>query len=316
MTSAPLRTVHVACPLCGVDRPRLLSRGRDFEYATSDDEFAFQLCAGCGVAYLDPRPHASELERIYPEAYASYHFAEPRFTLRVRALLESWRARAFARRLPAKADILDAGCGGPGFLESLRRLGRPGWTLWGNDVSGRVLADLERRGFRTLPGRFEEIGDSAAGFDAIFFKQVIEHLEDPKAVIANAARLLRPGGLLVLETPNLDAWDARCFRERHWGGYHFPRHWTLFTPRTLAEQGRAIGFELESTAFLLSPTNWVQSVHHRLLDEGRPAWLYNRFTHMNPLALGAAVLVDLVQRAVAGRTSNMRIVFRKPSEKR
>ena len=62
---------------------------------------------------------------------------------------------------------------------------------------------------------------------------VIEHVADPPRVAERVARWLAPGGVFAVETPNLESLDARLFRERYWGGYHFPRHWHLYPFRGL-----------------------------------------------------------------------------------
>lgn len=307
-----LEMVQVPCPVCGAREGAPWARGKDFEYGTSELEFTFRRCARCANLYLDPRPAASELDRIYPESYAPYRFDRPSLTLRVRRRLEGRRIARLRPLLPPGARILDGGCGGPGFLENLRRHGAPGWRLHGNDISPAVVADLERRGFTALPGRFEEIDRPPGSFDAIFLKQVIEHLAAPRAVLERAARLLAPGGLLVVETPSTDAWDARLFRRRWWGGYHFPRHWTLFSPATLAAAVEEVGLRIQDMGWMLSPSFWVQSVHHRGLEKGWPRWLLRRATHLDPVAVGLAVLVDAFQLLWRGRTSNMRLVARRP----
>ena len=298
--------------MCEDDRPEPFAEGRDFEYDTSDGEFRFVRCGTCGVLYLNPRPDNSELRRIYPETYAPYHFDRPNLTLRVRDYLERRKVNAWRAKLPEEADVLDAGCGGPGFLENLRRFGSPGWRLWGNDIGQEALADLRRRGFRVLPGRFEEIDLPPESFHAVFLKQVIEHLDAPRAVLRRAAELLRPGGWLIVETPNVDAWDSRLFHRRYWGGYHFPRHWTLYDARTLAEAGRAAGLEVEEVRYMLSPCFWIQAVHHLLKDRGWPPWIYERVNHLNLPVMCAATLVDLLQVLLRRTTSNMRLVLRKP----
>jgi SAM-dependent methyltransferase len=307
-----LKMVRVLCPMCQADAPKPFARGHDFEYETSDDEFTVARCGGCGVLYLNPRPHPSELARIYPESYAPYHFDQASLTLRVRNYLEGRKVRKLRARLPEKADILDAGCGGPGFLENLRRFGSSGWRLWGNDVSSQAIAELEYRGFRALPGRLEEVDLPPASFDAIFLKQVIEHLDAPQAVLVNAARLLRPGGYLIVETPNVDAWDAKWFCRRYWGGYHFPRHWTLYDAGTLSEAGRRSGLVVDQVRYMLSPCFWAQAVHHALKDRGWPRWIYRRFSHFSPPVMCAAALIDVLQLFTRRTTSNMRLMFRKP----
>jgi SAM-dependent methyltransferase len=173
------------------------------------------------------------------------------------------------------------------------------------------LSDLTQRGFSVLPGRLEAIDLPGSSFDAIFLKQVIEHLETPAQVLSNTSRLLRPAGRLVVETPNFDAWDAKLFQRRYWGGYHFPRHWAIFDEVSLSRAGARAGLKVESVSFLLSPSFWVQSVHHLLKDRGWSPLIYKRFTHLNPLPVGAAVLLDFFQKFLTGRTSNLQIIFKK-----
>lgn len=313
INTVPLKTSEAACPMCGSDVPLEVARGYDFEYDTCADEFRFVKCRACRVMYLNPRPDASELGRIYPAEYAPYHFEGRGLSLRIREYLERRRARAFARLIPGAADLLDTGCGGPGFLENLRRFGAPGWRLWGNDFNEQVIDDLERRGFGVVSGRFEEIDMPDGSFDAVFLKQVLEHLESPRDALKTAARLLRPNGLLIVETPNCDAWDAQLFHDRYWGGYHFPRHWTIFDPETLTAAAAQAGLRAESAAFMLSPSFWMQAAHHLLKDHGWPPGVYRRVNHFNPLVMGAAAALDVLQKLVRGKTSNMRMIFRKPA---
>jgi SAM-dependent methyltransferase len=309
MADIPLKLTITKCPLCEEDVSDAFSRGRDFEYSTSGDEFTFVKCRGCGVLYLNPRPDISELYRIYPDTYIPYNFDSKSFAVKVRNILEKIKALEFRKRFCETAAIMDAGCGGPGFLENLRKVGRPGWKLWGNDINDNVIKDLKERGFETAPGRFEELRLPDASFDAIFFKQVLEHLEKPKEILDNAARLLKPGGRLVIETPNYRAWDATLFSGRYWGGYHFPRHWTIFEPDTLSAAGQGAGLRVERISFMLSPSFWFQSVHHFFLDRGWPGFVCSFFSHKNVPVMCIAVGADILQMIISGRTSNMRVVF-------
>jgi len=308
----PLKLVEVCCPSCGADKPRAYASGRDFEYETCDGEFSFLRCGACGALYLSPRPDLSALDVIYPPEYAPYHFDEERLMHRARNFFQKRGVPYFRALLAPAADILDAGCGTPAYVELLRKHGSPGWKLWGNDFSARTIAELQRRGFQTLPGRFEDIDLPEGSFDAIFLRQVLEHLDCPMAVINRAAGLLKTGGRLIIETPNFDAWDARLFKKRYWGGYHFPRHWTVFNPEIISAAGKKAGLATEKISFMLSPSFWVQSLHHGLQDHGWPRLARIFFTYVNPVVMGCAVMADLAQLALTGKTSNMRVILRKP----
>ena len=106
-----------------------------------------------------------------------------------------------------------------------------------------AAASARRRGHRVVDGRFEVDTELERGsFDLILACHVIEHVDDPERL--RAPRLRAAGARRACSsshTPNWDSADARRFRG-HWGGNHFPRHWTLYdeaTLRALAQLDRA-----------------------------------------------------------------------------
>ena len=143
---------------------------------------------------------------------------------------------------PAPLHWLDFGCGAGGFLKFLRErgtfAGRP-LELTGHDVGSYAALLKSTDGFRILD--FDEIScEPSATYDVISMIEVIEHLPDPAAAVALLARLLKPGGLLLLTTGNLDCPVAR----RHGIHYRYctPEiHVSLFNPRSLARLYRAHG---------------------------------------------------------------------------
>jgi len=308
----PLSMIETACPCCGHTAYHEYACGFDYEYKTSPDLFTFMRCDSCSVLYLNPRPALKELSRIYPTEYEPYHFDKKSLTLYARNWLESRKARFLTKDLTAGARIMDAGCGGIGFLDCLNRQGAGEWELWGNDIDTVACQDISNAGYHAAGGRFEELDLPDQYFDMIILKQVIEHLDKPSAVMAKAYKLLKSGATLVVETPNSDSLDARLFGKGFWGGYHFPRHWTLFDFRNMAKLGEDIGFEIKSIDFMLSPAFWVQSVHHRLQSSVLFKWLARFFSIKNPIPVSFACVLDLLQKALTGTTSNMRIIFSKP----
>jgi SAM-dependent methyltransferase len=265
----------------------------------------------CKLVFLDPRPVVGELDTIYPPEYEPFHFGESRnpFVRHGRDAVQRGKVRALSRLVPEAANVLDAGCGSGELLRLMRRLGPSGWRLVGNDFSDIALEYVRRLGIETLPGRLEDVRTDLR-FDLVVLNQTIEHLQSPRSVVEKAHELLRPNGVLAIETPSVDSLDARLFRTRHWGGYHFPRHWTLFDTRTLRKLVEGAGFAVESIERLPSPAFWCQSLHHACLDRRRLAWLAPFWTIRNPLALSAFTSFDLARRRWAP-TSNMRVVARR-----
>jgi SAM-dependent methyltransferase len=313
--AAGLRLVPARCCLCGLDDPEPVAVGEDFEYRTSRDSFLAVTCRRCGLLYLNPRPAESEMARIYPDTYHAFDFNPDSFGLvyRVRRWLEKRRLRAFCRGLPADARILDVGCG-DGFHLSLLGEINAGWTLEGLDVDARAAGAARSRGLTVHQGRLEELQLDGGSFDMVLLIMTIEHLSDPVAVMGEVGRLLKPGGRVVIVTDNAASPDFRIFGGRHWGGYHFPRHFYLFTRATLQRLADASGLRAERIATGLSPVNWTFSVRNWLDDWGAPRWLVARFSFVSAPALGLFTLLD-APLALVGQGALLQAVLVKPSER-
>jgi SAM-dependent methyltransferase len=151
--------------------------------------------------------------------------------------------RSLRRALPQtrSLDVLEIGFG-RGLL--LSRLLREGHRATGVDP-GALERDLDRtvRSRATILAQPAESLDlPEASFDLVYGIHVVEHLSDPAAVLRTCRRVLRPGGLLYLMTPNADSMGLRLFREAWWN-LEDPTHVRFFTPRSISTMLRTAGFE-------------------------------------------------------------------------
>ncbi len=142
--------------------------------------------------------------------------------------------------------------------------------------------------------------------------QLIEHVEDPAAIARRAFALLRPGGIFVVETPNLAGWDYALFRKRWWGHYHFPRHFHLFSTEALHRMLEETGFVIDRSDQLISTSAWTISLGNYFLDHRYPGWFARFWNFKNPILLALFVTLDTVRSRLGARTSNQRAIARKP----
>jgi SAM-dependent methyltransferase len=308
-----LNLVPVNCCLCNNDAAEPLAVGEDFEYRTSPDTFLAMRCRQCGLVYLNPRPAIEELSRIYPPDYHAYDFSEEQFgfVYKVRCKLEARRLLSCCKGLPDDARIIDVGCGDGFHLGLLRQFGRPSWQLEGIDPSALAVIAAKRVGLTIHQGTIQSLNLPKASYDLAFMIATIEHVDDPVQVLASVRSLLRPGGRVVIVTDNTDTLDFRLFHQRHWGGYHFPRHWNLFNPSTLRQLAQTVDLEIAQLTTVLSPVNWVYSLHNTLVDWGAPTWLIRQFTLKSTLALGVFTLFDLLHQTL-GHGALLRVILRRP----
>jgi 2-polyprenyl-3-methyl-5-hydroxy-6-metoxy-1,4-benzoquinol methylase len=130
-------------------------------------------------------------------------------------------------------DILDVGCGSG--LNSVA-LAAKGHRVRGVDLSPAAIERYRSQGFEGSVGNFDNGLDyQDASFDAVFCSEVIEHMTSPEILAAEMSRVLKPGGLLVLSTPNSAFW---LYRVLGLLGYtvselQHPKHFQFFSRRSL-----------------------------------------------------------------------------------
>ena len=309
-----LRLVTVRCCVCDSDDAVQIATGYDFEYLTSADQFTVSRCLVCGTVYLNPRPDVSEFERIYPSDYHSLEFSEENYSFvhKVRSRVEARRLLRYCAEIPANARILDVGCGDGFHLSLLREYGSPGWSMSGIDIDHRAVEHARSRGLEVQLGTVEDLVGKGARYDLVYTIQTIEHVAAPDQMLAAIAAILRPGGRVVIVTDNTDSIDAGLFKAKYWGGYHIPRHWNLFNRKALARLARKCGLEVVSIKTIVSPVNWVYSIHNALVDRHAPRWLVERFTLKSPVSLGLFTMLDVILTRF-GRGALLNATFVKPA---
>ena len=120
--------------------------------------------------------------------------------------------------------LLDLGCGNGDFLPAAREAG---WTVRGIDPDLQAMEVTRQRGLDARVSSLDALASLPERFDAITLSHVLEHLHDPAQTLADIHRLLRPGGWLYIDTPNIDSRGAARWGV-HWRGLDAPRHLVLF----------------------------------------------------------------------------------------
>jgi 2-polyprenyl-3-methyl-5-hydroxy-6-metoxy-1,4-benzoquinol methylase len=241
----PARTGHAssACDICGMRQAHTLSL-HDDRYGYPG-RFTLLHCTGCGHRRLDVRMSDVQIGDLYTRFY-------PRSQLDIeswsapaptRGLAAWWRgdaANAF-RWVPPNVRVLDIGCG---FGESLGYHRARGCDAHGAEADANILRVAERHGLNVRHGLFDAHHYEPASFDVVTLDQVVEHVVDPVALLRGIHHVLKPGGLLVLSTPNAEGWSARVFG-RHWIHWHAPYHLQFFTPASMARAAADAGLVVE-----------------------------------------------------------------------
>lgn len=309
-----------SCAVCGGSGSAPFAEGYDYELRTCRNQWRFVRCTACGHVRLDPRPHHDALSVIYPPTYYAYNYDTQVHPLarRAKQWLDEAKFRGILGHLGrGPGSYLDVGCGNGRFLDLMAAKGMSRDRLYGLELDPATVERLRARGYQAFCARVEECGDIAEGsLDLITMFHVIEHVDAPDAVVKRLVRWLAPGGVLAIETPNLDSWDARLFRDRFWGGYHIPRHWHLFTAATLGRVLGSAGLAVSGVRYQTGHSFWLYSFHHRLRYGARPRpGLARQFDPMGGslVALASVTAFDKLRAALGFRTSAMLVIARKPA---
>jgi SAM-dependent methyltransferase len=193
-------------------------------------------CKNDGMIFTSPRP--SDLRPFYEFDY--YHSALPGFYKNyeesARASADEWiRRLECLEKASARGKLLDVGCATGEFLKLARERG---WKVCGTEISGWAIEKLREGGLTVFAGGLPNGKIETASMDAVTLWDTVEHLDNPRAQLEDAFRILRPGGVLMLSTGCLPHGDPSG--KSYW--YFPPWHLFYFSEKTMLELLRDTGF--------------------------------------------------------------------------
>jgi SAM-dependent methyltransferase len=228
------------CVACGADRFGALR--------LDEENRSLRTCTACGTSETFPKPDPATLERQYSEAY--YGPDNVKFVPSVEAFV-AWMSRKRAARVHAligrRGRILEIGCGRGLLLRHLAQLGHECHGIERSALAARRAAQSEELRVYTQP--LEKCHFADEYFDVVILWHVLEHLDHPQATLAQISRLLKPGGLLCLEVPNLSSLQS-CSTGKNWFHLDVEHHLYHFSLNGLHQLLLSTGFNVEETTTL------------------------------------------------------------------
>jgi SAM-dependent methyltransferase len=214
------------CILCGSPGP--------FRARGAKDGYSIEDCTACGLVQLVPTPTDETLRALYEgdsyfdgdgAGYSQYEDQEAEYLATFRE-----DVRRISEFVPS-GRMLEIGCGYGYFLQCALDAG---YDAYGIDLSPTAVkwAAVRHPG-RVFCGLLEEVPEiHGQQYDVIFGSHLIEHLTSPGDFLDQAAQLLRPGGLMVLVTPNIKSLLSRVSGKR-WVSFKIPEHVSYYDPKTI-----------------------------------------------------------------------------------
>lgn len=272
--SLPLQNeVPDKCPVCHQGKLRLVLSQTSGLDVTPTADYCVLACERCGTGQTLPRPSNEVLNSHYHSGV--YSKSGGRGLWLIDRLLNSFhrqRLREISNYVDPPVRLLDVGSGKGRFVANAVRYG---WQAQGVEPSaGQVYASQQRYGIEVFAGELAQANFPDTSFDVVTAWHVLEHIDDPQALVTEIYRILRPGGLFVCEVPNFVSWQARLGQER-WFHLDIPRHLVHYSPSGLQNLLTRYGFQiiaLETFSLESGPIGMIESLLNRL---GMPMnWLY------------------------------------------
>lgn len=220
----------------------------DYSLYDSVDDWRIVKCNRCGFCFTNPRPTDENLASFYDLNYFKDDvvtrfgfFNEDGSANLGEDIGYDHRIADLESCVDTRGSLLELGCAVGGFLSVMSKRG---WKVSGVEVS-REAVELARKneGVNIFCGKLEEF-ETDETYDVVCMYHSLEHTPNPAFVIDRTYELLNPGGIVVIEVPNLEGFDARISRKRKLLSYDLPRHLSHFTPALLSRELRKKGFHI------------------------------------------------------------------------
>ena len=205
-----------ACPVCF---NRLESHLSGIMDPATGLRFDVLRCSGCGIGVTNPAP--AHLQPHYAEYYGQRHGITAGFCVHRRiALVTKMLGHGQGR------SLLDIGCGEGTFLQAARKRG---WEVTGTELHS---GPARQRGLEVV-SRLEDCA-ARGPFSCVTLWHSLEHMPDPKAVIAGIRHLVADDGMILIAVPDFGGLQSQTFGS-NWLHLDVPRHLYHFTASSIDE---------------------------------------------------------------------------------
>ena len=255
--------LNLPCVNCSSTDTGFYAEAKDVEYFTSTKFFKYHHCNNCDVLFIDPMP-VDELQIIYPSNYYSFTTDNKGFSFKIKNYLDKLFFKKLLKQIHAPSlDVLDIGGGTGWLLDTIKNLDERVAHTQIVDIDKLAEVAAIKNGHQYFCGTVETF-ETEKKYHVILLLNLIEHVANPELVLAKANQLLAPGGLVIVKTPNYKSWDARLFKNQHWGGYHCPRHWVIFNEQSFENLAIKCNFTIRQFNYTQGAPFWTVSILHYL----------------------------------------------------
>jgi len=322
MEDNKIKTEYIQCLICEQDREKFLYQVRD-KYWQRGGEFNLVECRSCGLRYINPRPDKNSIGYFYQDFYQEGPNLELQKKVKkagglMSRIINKDRILDIKKNftLSSQARVLDIGCGLGGFLANIKK--DSGCSIYGLDFDPRVAEHLnEIKDMDYFHGELADARYQDQFFDLITMWGYLEHSFDPIGDLREAARILKPDGMLVINVPNGDSMLEKIFRH-NWFFHSVPQHLYSFDRYSLAKVLDKSGFQmLPRVYFPVTPLEilgsillWATPNNDLMGTISRNKWTM-KLMQISAIPLGVLELPLAIALSLGKKSSRLRVFARK-----
>lgn len=237
-------TQKINCPICKSEKTK---------HKLDMNKYKYYKCRDCGVIFLENKYGFEDLKEIYNNNYFKdeykpdsdfNYFIESDEKINEKVDLNRETVDKFRKYLLEDKKVLEIGCAAGYFLEAIKKEGN-------NNVHGLEISH-EAAEFAKNKFNINIIGDNIDSvdekynnfFDSIVMFHVLEHLKNPSESLGEIKRFLKPGGILIIEIPNVKSFDIIASKRIKKEVFHAPYHLFAFNMKSLKDIVENQGFKV------------------------------------------------------------------------
>lgn len=284
--------IQTACDCCGSFLHKRIATKRGW---------SIHRCCECGLIFVSPQPTLKQLAKMYDKSRGYFATAEPDLSK------TSSNAALYLHELLLKNGVnrgsfLDVGCSTGRLIYHMRNLG---WNVTGIDIDSDAIQIALTNKINVQTGELEDSHFQESSFDVVHMGDVLEHVRSPLSTLVKAHSLLRDGGFIIINTPNVECGLAlsslllsKVFKFP-WPHSEAPLHLYEFSVKTLSLSLSRAGFEVRSAKYsgfrsflyTVGGTGFFDELKARMKQNGKYRVNLQFFQNIPKLAIVSSVIL-------------------------
>lgn len=225
-----------------------LCRSNSFHLLFLKEGYEVVKCSNCNLVFLNFAPTEKFITDYYAEDFFNDSGTKHGFSNYKKEadnIKKTFRERTvLLKKYKNSGTLLDIGCAMGTFME----MAAESWDVYGIEISSYASKIAKEKKLKVFNGRLQNAPYINSKFDIVTLWDTIEHLNDPLETVQFIGKMLKPGGIIALTTPDVGSAVARI-SGKYWHLYNIPQHLSYFSKNTIGDLLNKGGFKVKEISY-------------------------------------------------------------------